>query len=173
MPQHDVDPVTGVPLVADETNAHLLGVNQGAPGAFTSVGLVEAYALSRATVQPEDPAVPAGMSDSFFNLLTDSGSQEPELALVIEAENDEPPYDQLSYPGGSLNADGGVLSGYETGNVYSANVSIPGFVAQCGLVKFVVGAYLNGVQVDAPAAIMRVIYAPGLYKGVAAIDMGQ
>ena len=44
------------------------------------------------------------MSTSFFNLLTDSGSQEPELADVIEDENDEPPYDQDEYPGGGVNA---------------------------------------------------------------------
>ena len=62
-----------------------------------------AYADSRAAVNPDQPNVPAGMATSFFNLLTDSGSQEPELATVIEQEGDNPPYDLLNYPGGSAN----------------------------------------------------------------------
>ncbi len=173
MPQHDVDPATGEPLAADETNVHLLGPNLGASGALLSAGLVEAYSLSRATVQPEDPSVPAGMGDSFFNLLTDSGSQEPELALVIEGENDEPPYDQLSYPGGGANAPVPFVTAFDTANTASPNGIINGFIAQCGLFKITTSAFLNGEKVASPEVSVLVNYAPGTYKGVAAIDMGQ
>lgn len=173
MPQHDVDPATGEPLAADETTVHLIGPNLGGAGNFLSAGLVEAYSLSRATVQPEDPAVPAGMGDSFFNLLTDSGSQEPELALVIEGENDEPPYDQLSYPGAGVNAPVPWISAFDTANTASPNGVINGFIAQCGLFRIVTSAYLNGAKVTAPEVSLLVNYAPGTYKGVAAIDMGQ
>jgi len=175
MPQHDVDPVTGEPLVADETTAHLLGPNllNAGDGTFMSAGLVEAYALSRATVQPEDPAVPPGMSTSFFNLLTDSGSQEPELAFVIEGENDEPPYDQLSYPGGGANAPVPWITKFDVANVNQPNGMIDGFLAQCGIIEIEFGGYKNGNSVAIPNIVVKLSVAPGMYKGVAAIDMGQ
>lgn len=168
MPQHEVDPATGLPLAADEVTGHIIGDDLSA-----SKGLVKAYAQSRATVQPIDPAVPATMSTSFFNLLTDSGSQEPELADVIEDENDQPPYDQNNYPGGSTNADYPLVAGRQIVSSTHPNAVIDGFVAQCGLVLFKVSAKKAGVFVDAPLCNIRVTYAPGMYKGVAAIDMGQ
>jgi hypothetical protein len=97
MPQHEVEtagPDAGKPLPAEEKTAVLVGPNSG-----TKESLINAYQESRATVQSPMPNVPAGMSGSFFNLLTDSGSQEPELADVIEDENDLPPYDRDAYPG--------------------------------------------------------------------------
>ena len=174
MPQHVVDAATGQPLVADETTAHLLGANVGVAGAFTSVGLVKAYQESRATVQEFSPDVPAGFSESFFNLLTDSGSQEPELGDVIEGENDSPPYDQNQYPGGAFNAVNPVYTeftqvsdGYPTGTLTS-------FVAQCGLIKFENTATITtGESTTAPTLLARITVMPGKYKGVAAIDMGQ
>ena len=173
MPQHEVDPVTGEPLAADETNVHLIGPDIGAPGAYFSAGLVEAYATSRATVQPEDPAVPAGTSDSFFIALTDSGSQEPELADVIELENDEPPYDQANYPGGATNANYPLFAAMQVANAHNPNVVLDGFLAPCGLFQLVISAQKNGEYVAAPTLQVRVTYAPGMYKGVAAIPMGQ
>jgi hypothetical protein len=174
MPQHEIDLATGDPKPADETTVHLLGPNIGVPGSFASAGLVEAYSLSRATVHPEDPAVPAGMADSFFNLLTDSGSQEPELALVIEGENDQPPYDQLSYPGGAVNQPIPVLNSVDVANSASPNGIVDGFIAQCGLIQVATAAYTAaGELVPSPNVVIMVTYAPGMYKGVAAIDMGQ
>jgi len=176
VPQHEIDLATGEPKPADETDVHLIGPNIMAGGAtpeFISAGLVEAYALSRATVQPEDPAVPAGMSDSFFNQLTDSGSQEPELAQVIESENDEPPYDQTNYPGGATNAFYPVTTATQVANVNHPNAMVDGMLAQCGLLQFVVTAQKDGEFVATPELQLRVTYAPGMYKGVAAIDMGQ
>lgn len=174
MPQHDVDPATGEPLPADETSAHLIGPNSGTIGAFTSVGLVKAYQESRATVQPEDPSVPAGMSTSFFNLLTDSGSQEPELADVIESENDRPPYDQNQYPGGAFNAVTPVWTEFSVANEGSPNGLLTSFVAQCGLISFSVeGVNAAGEGVTVPDVFCRVNFMAGSYKGLAAIPMGQ
>ena len=103
MPQHDVNPATGLPLDALQYTATLMGDDSNvAVGVIDGKrSLVKAYADSRATVQDIDPNVPAGMSTSFFNLLTDSGSQEPELADIIEDENDKPPYDVDDYVGGA------------------------------------------------------------------------
>lgn len=161
LPQHVVDPVTGQPLPAEERTAHLVG-----PDFSTRIGLVNAYANSRATVQPVDPSVPAGMSTSFFNVLTDSGSQEPELADIIEDDGDEPPYDQDEYPGGSTNADGCVLHCQASVSQYSPDGRLPGMALPCGLLR------INGTIIDAPVTVI-VHVAPGTYKGVAAIPMGQ
>ncbi len=161
MPQHEVDPATGLPLAADEFTAHLVGADFG-----TRKGLVKAYEESRATVQPVDPSVPAGMSTSFFNLLTDSGSQEPELADIIEDANDQPPYDQDDYPGGDANADCAVLHSQSSASQFSPTSSLPGLVLPCGLLR------INGSIINAPVTVI-VHVAPGMYKGVASVPMGQ
>lgn len=173
LPQHEVD-AAGVPLPADETFVHLVGADVGTHGAFLSAGLVEAYSQSRSTVQNEDPSVPAGMSTSFFNLLTDSGSQEPELADVIETENDRPPYDQDEYPGGKLNAPAPWFESISTANVGHPNGVTPGFLAQCGLIEIRVTGFKDGFGVTPTNQVnLFLTVAPGMYKGVAAIDMGQ
>ena len=69
MPQHNVDPVSGAPLPAVDYTAVLIGGDSG-----SKRSLVKAYEESRATVSADQPNVPAGMTTSFFNLLTDSGS---------------------------------------------------------------------------------------------------
>ena len=173
LPQHEVDPATGLPLAADQCQAHLIGANVGAAPNFISIGLVNAYQESRATVFADDPNVPVGMATSFFNLLTDSGSQEPELAGVIQLEGDNPPYDLLNYPGGAVNANTPSLTEFAVINAASPNGHITPFVAQCGLIKIETVAYLNGAVVDAPSLTIKVNYMPGKYKGIAAIPMGQ
>lgn len=173
MPQHNVNPATGAPDPADETFGHLVGPNVGVAGAFTSVGLVKAYQESRATVQPEDPSVPAGMSESFFNLLTDSGSQEPELADVIEGENDRPPYDQSQYPGGAFNAITPVIADVGYASVGAPLAVMSSFVAQCGLIEITNEAVKGGAPAAGVELKCLVTLMPGKYKGVAALPMGQ
>ena len=172
MPQHEVDPATGLPLAADEKTACLIGTST-----TTIESLVNAYQESRATVQAIDPNVPAGMSTSFFNLLTDSGSQEPELADVIEDENDQPPYATDDYPGGAVNAGVPATVGYAAISASEVDGRIGGFVAPCGLLEIAVKGYNeNGAEVlvaDMPAIDILLHVAPGSYKGVAAIPMGQ
>jgi len=172
MPQHEVDPATGLPLAADEFTACLIGTDSS-----SIKSLVNAYQESRATVQPEDPNVPVGLSTSFFNLLTDSGSQEPELADVIEDENDQPPYDHDDYPGGAVNAGVPATVGYGAISASEVDGRIGGFVSPCGLLEIEVKGYLDtGVEVliaDMPAIDILLHVAPGAYKGVASVPMGQ
>lgn len=172
MPQHDVDPVTGEPLAADELTATLIGDDQ-----TSTRSLVKAYELSRSTVQADMPNVPAGMAGSFFNLLTDSGSQEPELADVIEGENDNPPYDLDDYPGGAANASNPVTVGYGAISAAEVDGRIGGFVAPCGLLEIEVkGFSYNGAPVapaNMPTIDILLHVAPGMYKGVASVPMGQ
>lgn len=172
MPQHEVDPATGLPLPADELTACLIGPNT------TSIrSLAQAYEESRATVQSPMPNVPAGMSDSFFNLLTDSGSQEPELADVIEDENDEPPYDLDEYPGGATNANVPWTVGYGAISASEVDGRIGAFIAPCGLLEIEIKGYkADGSEVDTvemPAIDILVHVAPGMYKGTASVPMGQ
>ena len=175
IPQHDVDPATGLPLAADQTVSHIVGPDLGslAAGNLRSVGLVNAYQQSRATVFNNAPNVPPGMADSFFNKLTDSGSQEPELATVIEAENDNPPYDVLNYAGGALNAPTPVDVEFAVTSVGYPTAMMAPFVAQCGLIRFNNAGYKDGAAIAGPTLTARITVMAGKYKGIAAVPMGQ
>jgi len=172
MPQHEVDPATGLPLAADEFTTCLIG-----PDTASIKSLTQAYEDSRATVQSPMPNVPAGMSTSFFNLLTDSGSQEPELADVIEDENDEPPYDLDEYPGGASNANVPSTVGYAAISAAEVDGRIGGFIAPCGLLEIEIkGFAADGTPVATaamPAIDILLHVAPGMYKGTASVPMGQ
>jgi len=185
MPEHDVDPVTGLPLDADEYAPTLIGIDTSVARTPPATGftgnrcLVTAYEQSRATVQPTDPNVPAGLSTSFFNLLTDSGSQEPELADVIEDENNTPPYDDDEYVGSDTNGVNGCIVGYGAISAAEVDGRIGAFVAPCGLMEIHVTGYDgNGVEItdlDTKMPDIDIILhvAPGMYKGVASVPMGQ
>ncbi|AXH78999.1 MAG: hypothetical protein [Circular genetic element sp.] len=160
LPQHSVD-AAGNPLPALERTPHLVGADFG-----TRIGLVNAYQESRATVQPIDPSVPAQFQDSFFNILTDSGSQEPELADVIEDANDEPPYNHLNYPGGALNADCAVLHSQASVSPYSPDGMLGPLLLPCGLLR------IRGTIISQPVTVILHV-ASGSYKGIAAEKMGQ
>ena len=169
MPQHDVDPATGLPLPADVFAAALIGPDGGS---IKSLAL--AYQESRATVQADMPNVPAGVSTSFFNLLTDSGSQEPELADIIIDENDNPPYDIATYPGTVGNAPVPVTVQYGAVSAAEVDGRLGGFVAPCGLLQIDVKAYgSDGAAVTAPIVDILLHVAPGPMKGVMAVPMGQ
>ena len=126
MPEHSVD-AAGNPLPATSLTPLLIGADTA-----SKRSLVKAYEESRATVSANQPNTPAGMSTSFFNLLTDSGSQEPELATVIEGENDDPPYDLNNYPGGATNAPAPAIVGYSAISAQEVDGHIGPFVAPCG-----------------------------------------
>ena len=167
MPQHDVDPATGLPLPAVVFDPKLIGSD-----GLSTRSLVKAYEESRATVQPIDPSVPAGMSTSFFNLLTDSGSQEPELADVIEDDNDEPPYDHSNYPQGDGNNSLPIIIDMTAVTKQNAVGKIGSFIAPCGLVQLSSSIYYNINDEEQPVAVILHV-APGDYKGTMSVPMGQ
>ena len=178
MPQHEVDPATGLPLAADEFIACLLGDDSA-----TKKSLTKAYQESRSTVQPLDPNIPAGMSTSFFNLLTDSGSQEPELADTIQEENDAPPYATDDYIGGATNGANPLTVAYAAVSNAEVDGRIGSFIAPCGLLQLDIKAYDASGEIIPPSedAGVKTVpdidillhVAPGMYKGIAAIPMGQ
>jgi hypothetical protein len=174
LPQHEVDPTTGEPLAAVECTTALIGVDSTS-GSVRS--LVKAYQESRAVVSAPGPIVPAAFSDSFYTILTDSGSQEPELAQVIEDENDMPPYDRDNFPGGDTNSPVPIPVGFAAISQSEVDGRVGGFVAPCGLLEVtIVGRDQDGNQfpvADMPEIELLLSVAPGSYKGVASIPMGQ
>lgn len=164
MPQHEVDPATGLPLPADELTATLFGADTA-----TKRSLVKAYQESRAQVQ-EAPATDPLIADSFFSLLTDTGSQEPELADVIVDENEVAPYDMNDYPGGDTNSPDPAIQHFATVSAFSPTGHIGGFVAPCGLIKLTTaGLDASGDDIAAPDDVRVLVHlVPGSYRGVLA-----
>ncbi len=166
VPQHDVD-AAGVVLPAEEYTACLVGPSDE-PNNIIS--LVQAYENSRATVQDTSPNVPAALPNSFYLRLTDDGSQDPELAIIIADDNEKPPYPNTpgAYPGGEIFATGSLFT-QQRGimNDFQPTLHLGGFVAPCGLVQIVAQSALAGnVEI-----IVDLLVGP--YKGVMAVPMGQ
>ncbi len=142
----------------------------------TDRGLILGYQQSRATVQSEDPELPAEYSTNMYTALADDlDDVAPAVADDMEVENDEPPYDHDDYPGNDTNSDSPWVQQFGmAGSTVPLGV-VPGFVAQCGLVKFNLTA--RDAQGDAgataPSTVVAVHLVPGNYKGVLASPMGQ
>ncbi len=168
-PQHNVNTGTGEPLAADEYTAHMLGDNiagSGSPDLIKSVGIIQGYQDTRARVQAE-PAVPGDMSTSWMTLLTDDGSQEPELAQLIEDQNDLPPYDETEYPGGGGNFNEGVTQSYLATTTTLAVDKDIGFKVPLGLIKVV---WANSSDIG---VALQIHLTPGYYKGLMATEVKQ
>ena len=167
VPQHDVDPTTGLVKAAEEWYACLIGPDDPAQKIFS---LVKAYEESRATVQDISPNVPGTLPNSFYLKLQDDGSQDPELATIVIDENDQPPY-ALAYPGGEAFGVKGAMTrvGRGTLNANAPTLQMPGFTAECGFI------YLNAKSATDVTGNVRVQIhlVPGEYKGVMAVPMGQ
>jgi len=142
----------------------------------TDRGLILGYQQSRATVQSEDPELPAEYSSNMYTALADDlDDVAPAVADDMEDENDEPPYDHDDYPGNDTNSD---AAWPQQLGIAAATVGlgvVPGFVAQCGLVRLYLGAraVADGGTTTAPTSLVQVHLVPGSYKGVMAAPMGQ
>lgn len=175
LPQPDVDPSTGKPLAADEFHVHMLGADSGGPigtNPVNSGGIIEMYQNTRAQ-QSDGPTVPAAMSESWGTQLTDDGSQEPELADIIEAANDVPPYDADLYPGAAGNFDGGniVSALYVNGNFNQKDMSF-NHRLPLGLMKCYV-SQVAAAAGEVAGLTLIVKLRPGRHHGVLCHDMSQ
>jgi hypothetical protein len=164
------------PEVVKEPFVHLVGADV----ALTDVGLINAYEDSRSTVRGEMPNVPGAASDNIYTLLT-SGSDEgatKEIVANMEFDNDSPPYSIEHYAGGVVNYPTNVDKCYVQTSASNPIVSTPSFGLICGLLRvYSQGRTANldtGVITDLtiPATIV-VHLAPGTYKGVGAIPVGD
>ncbi len=173
LPQHDVTQSTGVVKDADQFHLHMLGADVGSIATLlNSGGIIQMYEDTRARVV-ESPVVPATMSTSWGTVLTDDGSQEPELADIIETESDNPPYNLTKYPGsGTATADEGVAQ--VPLSVLPANYDIVssfnGYLAPLGLLKL---TFAHSEGESGSAFRLWVNLVPGKYNGVHALPMGQ
>lgn len=166
MPQHDVNPATGVPDPALEHSLHMMGADVAAGSSYVdgSFGIIEGYENSRAVVQ-DSPDVPALLDSTWMSLIGDMGSQEPELTQQIEDENDRPPYNRTGYPGGSDNLSEPLVAGIAACSSANPVVHGNGFIAPCGLIK---------VQFVGTVAVkLHIHVAVGRSRGIGAISMGQ
>lgn len=169
VPQHDVDPATGTVLAAEEWTAALVGPDDVANKRFS---LVKAYEDSRATVQDIAPNVPVALPTSFYLQLMDDGSQDPELAAIIQDANDQPPYPNGAgqYPGGEGFGFAGAMTRVARGvkNDFTPTMTLPGFTAECGLL-YITAKRSAGTD----NTRIQVHLVPGNYRGVLAERMGQ
>jgi len=155
-----------------EVYMHLIGGDVST----TDWGLILGYQQSRATVQPEDPELPDEFSTNMYAMLAaDENLVADEVAQNMEDENDEPPYDHDDYPGSDTNSDSPWLQEFAFASTTLPVGTVPGFVAQCGLIKLELGAraVADGSATGAPETLVQVHVVPGNYKGVAAFPMGQ
>jgi len=150
---------------------HLIGGNVST----TDVGLILGYQQSRATVQAISPDLPAEYSSNIYSDMADDlDDVAREVADDMEDENDEPPYDQDDYPGSDTNSDAAWLQQFAVCSVGQPILRIPGFQAECGLVKFGLDGIDNVGDAKALSGITVVFHImPGNYQGVLAENMGQ
>lgn len=165
LPEHDVDPATGVVLPADEFEVHMLGDDTLSGSTLVSGGIIKMYQDTRARQQAE-PLVPGDMPTSWGTQLTDSGSQDPELAAIIDAENDLPPYDNANYIGGEGNAPTGIVQSSMFTTTTLVTDKDLGFKVPLGLIK--VDHTSGGGDV-----LLTLHLTPGNYKGLMATAVKQ
>ena len=156
----------------DEVYLHLIGGDVST----TDWGLILGYQESRATVQATDPELPVDYSNNMYaKMATDENLVADEVANNMEDENDQPPYDHDDYPGTDANSDAPWLQEFGVCSPGAPMATLPGFVAQCGLVKFICTAHAvaDGAVTSGVTSLVQVHLVPGTYKGVAALPMGQ
>ena len=147
---------------ADAFQIHLLGDHVGSTGSFTSVGLVKSYGQSRTTVDLDQPNVPSTVTaDPLLNTF-DHGTVIDEVVSQMIAENDNPPYDVVNYPGSDGNMAKPIVVQQTTLGA-DGRASVGGFTAICGLLE---------IEATSPKAndvySVLVELAPGSYRGIAA-----
>jgi len=147
---------------ADPFGLHMLGDHAGTgPGAWTSIGLIQSYGNSRATVDNDQPNVPGTASDDPLLNVFDYGTTVDEVIDRLETENDNPPYDASLYPGAAGNMAKPLV--VQDTTLVDGKATVGGFGALCGL-----------IEVESTATEAADVYsilvelAPGSYRGVKA-----
>ena len=153
-----VGPVSGGGT-PDTYSIHMLGAHVGTAGAYTSIGLVQSYGDSRATVNVQDPDVPTNLdTDPLVNLF-DFGDTVNSLIDDIEFQNDTPPYDQFEYPGDGDNMPKPLV--VQDTTIVDGRAVMGGFTALCGLLE------IESKSAE-PSDVFSVLVelAPGKYRGI-------
>ena len=128
---------------ADNFTAHIVGAKQGAPGNWTSVGIIESWRETRAEPDRDDPDVPATVAtDPLANLFDEADADDEKLTRLL-SDGDNPPYDEDDVPGdGSTGLERMAMAATSTSNPI---VSFGGFVAPHGLIQVSASRASSGV----------------------------
>ena len=146
---------------ADTYASHMLGPHAGSAGAYVSVGLVESFGNTRATVSDNVPVAAADPDDPLGNLF-DDGTAHDEILEDIATDNDNPPYSILAYPGGATNMQRPLVMQHGTLGA-DGRVTLGGFAAVHGLLEFEVS---SPIASDVYSILVEL--KEGAYKGIAA-----
>lgn len=148
----------------------------GGTDTTSSVGLVQAYHISRARPQANEPSIDTDASDSIYAKLLPMQDELSDLLIDdLEGDNDAPPYSITEMPGGDTVADEPWLQEVGISNISQGQQGrLDGFIAECGLVKLTA---LSTSNVDFSAVnsdtLVYIHLVPGPYRGVLAEGMGQ
>lgn len=147
----------------------------GSTDPTTKIGLIQEYHISRSRPQTGSPPVDADASDSIYaKMLPMQDELSDALINDIEIDNDAAPYDATEMPGGDTVADAPYAQRIAVSAAASPVGYMDSFTAECGLLRLNVASKNADFSAadDTPIALF-VTVAPGAYKGVAAVPMGQ
>ncbi len=157
---------------AKEVTFHVTGNHTPAAtfevASTTSVGLIKAYAASRALPLAPDPATEGQYISGFYNVNSLPDELSEDVMANVADRNDNPPYDLNDYPGGDTNApypqfvDTMIVRDWGDATQYSSDTVGP-FIAPLGLVRFNFADFTEDSDV-----IVILNLVPGSYKGVLA-----
>lgn len=145
----------------DEFYATLLGAHVGLAGTRTSIGLIRSYGESRATVQLQDPNLPAAASTDPLVNLFDYGTTIDDVIDNLQDENDQPPYQVISYPGGATNTPKPLVVQHTT--IVDGRATMSGFTALMGHLEI---ETKSPIESDLLSVLVEL--APGSYRGIKA-----
>ena len=183
-----VIPNDGTVGVTTEQDVHMIGAGGRVVGADGSIGLITAYAESRARPHAIDPNTVDTPTGGVFGEMFDVGMDDEDVVSNFQETNNEPPYllyrdnEFQGYPGGSIQgtyyAQTQDVLGVNAGQNYNTD-STGSFVAPCGLLKVQYKATsVNVPEVPSPGDVpwglwLKLTLAPGSYKGVLAQTMQE
>ena len=110
---------SGSEVDPDEFLLHMVGDNNHLG---VSRGMIAGYAQSRSFPQSPDPVSPALSSDlNWMRQMFDVGNDNREVVANATGKNDELPYPQTNYPGGTTQMPG--LQVHDYVNIFETNVT--------------------------------------------------
>jgi len=145
----------------DAFRIHLLGATIGGAGAVTTVGLVQSFGDTRATVDLDQPNVPGDASDDPLLNVFDYGTTIDEVVNQLITDNDNPPYDFDEYPGGDSNMPKPLVMSETT--IPDGRGVMSGFEAICGLLEVEI---TSSIESDVYSVLIEL--SSGKYRGIKA-----
>ena len=143
---------------------HMVGNNVNGT---VSRGIIEGYADSRAYPLTPDPLAPQypDMLDSqnWLARMFDSGNEISEVLENAIDRNDNMPYPQVDYPGGSTQAPTMQLHALatSTSTTVGGMMTIKGGTFPCGLIKFTI----SNTDSTARNVVFTIDMVPGMHRG--------